>query len=104
MEIGMLWFDNDKDAELSVKVTRAAQFYEDKYGKRPNLCFVHPCTVAINGNQKPTEPVCGVEIRESTSLQPNHFWIGVHNLPRSEDDAKTRRRDAMLFEMDMEAA
>ncbi len=42
MNIGMLWFDNDPKADLAVKIKRAAQYYRNKYGKTPTLCFVHP--------------------------------------------------------------
>jgi hypothetical protein len=85
MDIGMLWFDNDKGADLNIKVTRAAQYYKKKYGQTPNLCFVNPCMVAANGNgngshsgKKIAKTGNGVEIRESTTLLPNHFWIGVY--------------------------
>jgi hypothetical protein len=85
MDIGMLWFDNDKGADLNIKVTRAAQYYEKKYGQMPNLCFVNPCMVATNGNGNGSQPgskviktSTGVEIRESVTLLPNHFWIGIN--------------------------
>ena len=42
MDIGMLWFDNDKNCDLDAKVERAATYYHKKYGQSPNLCFVHP--------------------------------------------------------------
>ena len=42
MNIGMLWFDNDKKTDLSDKIKRAASYYKEKYGQNPNLCFVHP--------------------------------------------------------------
>lgn len=85
MEIGMLWFDNDKQADLTVKVKRAVTYYQEKYGKKPNLCFVNPCMLPINGNgnsnkkeKDATNLKDGVEIRESKSMLPNHFWIGIH--------------------------
>ncbi len=82
MDIGMLWFDNDKQADIQKKVERAAAYYRDKYGQVPNLCFVHPCMVPKNVSQevdaeKPVMKSKGVEIRTSASMLPNHFWIGV---------------------------
>jgi hypothetical protein len=88
MEIGMLWFDNDKKSDYEAKIERAATYYRDKYGKAPNLCFVHPCMIPENGNPTSdkfnldTEPPSlqsqGVEIRTSKTMLPNHFWIGIN--------------------------
>ncbi|MBM3146067.1 MAG: hypothetical protein FJ010_14075 [Chloroflexi bacterium] len=88
MDVGMLWFDNDKSADLDTKVKRAASYYQKKYGQFPNLCFVHPSMLAING-KKPKEEsnpqngkhhkTAGVELRASKSLLPNHFWLGVNH-------------------------
>ena len=81
MEIGMLWFDNDKKSDYEAKIERAATYYRDKYGKAPNLCFVHPCMIPNNGSRKTETPSLksqGVEIRISKTMLPNHFWIGVN--------------------------
>ena len=88
MDIGMLWFDNDKKSDYEAKIERAASYYQNKYGKAPNLCFVHPCMIPLNGNQESdqanfpsdTPPLKsqGVEIRISKTMLPNHFWIGVN--------------------------
>lgn len=82
MDIGMLWFDNDRQADLNIKVTRAVTYYQQKYGQRPNLCFVNPCMITSNGNgdghsNDKIKSENGIEIRESTSLLPNHFWLGI---------------------------
>ena len=84
MNIGMLWFDNDPKTDLQQRVERAANYYARKYGKHPNLCFVHPTMLpqkaATASNQEPsTNPLKAgkVEVRPSTSLLPNHFWIGI---------------------------
>jgi hypothetical protein len=88
MEIGMLWFDNDKRSNYEAKIERAASYYRDKYGKSPNLCFVHPCMIPDNDDQEaedlhavtdpPTWKSQGVEIRTSKTMLPNHFWIGIN--------------------------
>jgi hypothetical protein len=72
MNIGMLWFDNDTKADLPAKVQRAAEYYKRKYGRDPNLCFVHPSMIA-----SPLKPTNGVELRTSQSVLPNHLWLGV---------------------------
>ena len=86
MEEGMLWFDNDQKADLDSKVERAVEYYQKKYGDRPNLCFVHPSMLMRNGGgnkakkigkngSQPTSK--SVELRPSISMMPNHFWIGM---------------------------
>lgn len=72
MNIGMLWFDNDTKSDLTTKVHRAADYYQRKYGKAPNLCFVHPSMLADAPWQSN-----GIELRTTRSVLPNHFWIGI---------------------------
>lgn len=69
MNIGMLWFDNDKKAETPAKIDKAAAFYLAKYGKAPTVVFVNPT------QPDATHPTIGV--RKSRSVMPNHFWVGV---------------------------
>ncbi|MEA3350483.1 MAG: hypothetical protein U9Q82_07680 [Chloroflexota bacterium] len=87
MDIGMLWFDNDKKAGLDDKIKRAANYYQKKYGQFPDMCFVHPAMFSGNGNTRGVElcPQKGnppsterVEVRISQSLLPNHFWLGIN--------------------------
>ena len=47
MHTGMLWFDNSS-AALTVKVTKAVEYYEKKYGCKPDLCLVHPSLMEAN--------------------------------------------------------
>jgi hypothetical protein len=73
MNIGMLWFDNDPKTDLSAKVQQAASFYKDKYGVRPNVCFVHPSMIPEDRLKTGR-----VEVRKNGSVLPNHYWIGVN--------------------------
>jgi hypothetical protein len=73
MDIGMLWFDNNPKSSLETKIKRAAYFYEKKYGRKPNLCFVHPTMLKTPGEQT----IAGLKTRPSRSVLPNHFWIGI---------------------------
>ncbi len=74
MNIGMLWYDNDNKADLVTKINRAAEYYQVKYGKAPNLCLIHPRTLGDN-LWKGT----GIEVRTTRSVLPNHFWLGVNS-------------------------
>ena len=86
MNIGMLWFDNDPKTGLESKVNRAAQYYRDKYGKIPTLCYVHPCMLtqdnngeaAIATDDQTALVTGGIEVRINQTVLPNHFWIGVN--------------------------
>ncbi len=72
MNTGMLWFDNDPKADLETKVQRAVDYYHKKYGKQPNICFVHPSML----NTSPLN-TRGVELRTDHMVLPHHFWISV---------------------------
>lgn len=76
MEIGMLWFDNDSKIELSKKVEKAAEYYRNKYGRDPNLCYVHPSMIS-------GEHVMAGKISVSSNhtIIQNHFWIGIQTTP-----------------------
>jgi hypothetical protein len=79
MNIGMLWFDNDPKADLDIKVQRAATYYWQKYGKAPDVCYVHPSMLAAEYAQHGK-----IEIRASRSVLPYHLWIGVQQAGAAE--------------------
>ena len=80
MNVGMLWFDNDPKTEINTKIERAASYYRDKYGKQPNVCFVHPSMVKSLSTTGLNLSVQrgNIELRTSKSVLPNHFWIGIN--------------------------
>lgn len=80
MDVGMLWFDNDSKSDLPTKVNRAASYYHGKYGKKPNLCFVHPSMAAIDQDSSLDQhsiKAGKIEVRLTKSVNPHHFWIGI---------------------------
>ena len=81
MNVGMLWFDNDTKSDLTTKIKRAAIYYQNKYGKHPNLCFVHPSMTVTNGilmDETPGFKAGEIEVRTTRSVLPNHIWIGIN--------------------------
>jgi len=76
MDVGMLWLDNDPRRDLKEKVRRAVAHYEHKYGRRPNVCFVHPSMLEGNGGGA-TLKTDGVEVRPGRAILPDHFWLGM---------------------------
>jgi hypothetical protein len=73
MDIGMLWYDDDKKAKLDEKVARAVEYYRTKYGVQPTECYVHP---GMLGDGQPSI-AAGVRLRGSGTVIKNHFWLGV---------------------------
>ena len=75
MEVGMLWFSTDKSSDLFSEINAAARYYQNKYGRSPNLCFVNPGSMEkINGQQN---TATAIAIRPDKKVLPGHLWIGV---------------------------
>jgi hypothetical protein len=86
MNTGMLWFDNDPKTALTAKIERATDYYHKKYGRKPNLCLIHPSMLPADekvGNDNPTTGKTvwsgaeGVVIRPYRPVLPGHLWIGI---------------------------
>ena len=86
MDIGMLWFDNDQKTSIPSKVARAADYYQKKYGKHPDVCYVHPKTV-VDQQEKTTGStrvdnqdqlkIGQILVLINEKILPDHFWIGI---------------------------
>jgi hypothetical protein len=73
MKVGMLWFDEDQTSSLQVRIDRAVEYYQRKYGARPDLCMVHPRTLEQDGTAGDGK----MRVRSSSAVLPNHFWLGI---------------------------
>jgi len=71
MNVGMLWLDTDRKRTLDEKVQRAAEYYQDKYGRLPDLCFVNNKSLCEAKN------VGHVEVKTTRTVLPDHFWLGM---------------------------
>lgn len=71
MRVGMLWLDTDRSRSLNEKVKLAAEYYEEKYGRMPDLCLVN------NGAINDEEKAGPVKIEAARTVLPNHFWLGM---------------------------
>jgi hypothetical protein len=76
MHAGMLWFDNDPKTTLSVKIQKAMDYYNKKFGRIPDICLVHPSM--LDGGQKQFE-LGKLTIRPYQPVMPGHLWIGVED-------------------------
>lgn len=71
MNIGMLWLDADQVRSFEEKVSRAADYYQEKYGRLPELCYV-------NSKMLSEEKIVGlIAVKPIKSVQFNHFWLGM---------------------------
>jgi hypothetical protein len=71
VEVGLLWYD-DSPTDFATKVLEAAQRYEEKFGARPNRCYVNPECLPEDGL-----PSNGIKVLASPIVLPNHFWVGI---------------------------
>lgn len=74
MKVGMMWYDGGSDG-LAQRVHRAATYYEEKYGGRPNVCFVHP-SGAEGGD---VDGLQAIRVRSSELVLPGHLWVGIES-------------------------
>jgi len=72
MDWGLLWFDDNRKKAFAARVKRAAQQYRQKLGRAPDICYVHPDTLS-GADTMPK----GIDVVQSTYIQPDHFWIGL---------------------------
>lgn len=86
MDIGMLWSDDDGRRSLAEKVARAAEYFRNKYGEQPTVCYVHPSLLPAGGETT----AAGMRLLPSKSVLLNHFWLGVNGAT----ETRTQRQKA----------
>lgn len=73
MHTGMLWLDNSK-AALNVKIQKAVEYYQNKYGRTPDLVLVHPSMLVGSVH---LSLIDGLSIRPYRPVLPGHIWVGI---------------------------
>ncbi len=71
LDYGLLWYDADPKAPLTSKVERAVARYEQKFGRRPNACYVHRSNLTEEMEWQ------GIRVVGAPNVLPHHFWVGV---------------------------
>ena len=74
MNVGMLWFD-DSASSLAEKIRKGADHYEKKYGRKPELCLVHPTML----KDVKLDQLTQITVRPWRPVLPGHIWIGVED-------------------------
>jgi hypothetical protein len=76
IQVGLLWLDDDPRRPLALKISQAAQRYAAKYGRAPDICYVHPS--ALNGSSVEAGPI---RVLPAADLLPHHLWLGIAETP-----------------------
>ena len=71
MNVGMLWLDDDKKSSLAEKVHRAADYYQEKYGRFPELCLVNAQMLAVE------QQIGKIKVQPARTVLRDHFWLGM---------------------------
>jgi hypothetical protein len=82
MSTGMLWFDNSKNP-LTVKIQKAMDYYEKKYGRKPDLCLVNPSMLDGLPHEGDQIEIQGLNVRPYRPVLPGHIWIGMEDKEES---------------------
>ncbi|MCS6995036.1 MAG: hypothetical protein N2117_03805 [Anaerolineales bacterium] len=76
MELGMLWLDAEKTLDVPAMIANAAAYYRKKYGRMPNLCFLHPSLLEKAALCEGTAPIA---VKPDKTILPGLLWIGVED-------------------------
>jgi len=87
MNIGMLWFNNDKKMSLEAVLQQAADYYKGKYGTAPDVCFVSDKQYEITTNGK---IIAGMKVTVKSTVPVKHYWIGVNDPVMAEQIHKNK--------------
>lgn len=68
----LLWFDNRSRIPFSEKAQEASRAYEHKFGRHPDVCYVHPDDVPADAS-----PPSGLDIRPEHGVLRHHMYVGV---------------------------
>ena len=71
MENGMLWFDDRKNISTEQKIENAVLFFQEKYGKKPDCCYINTAATKLNI----TKQLAGLRIETSSYVLPDHFLL-----------------------------
>lgn len=72
IQSGLMWYDNSVRSTFAQKLTEAAEAYQHKFGKRANVCYVHPSDLPERA-VAPEELLVEAEL----TILPHHFFLGV---------------------------
>lgn len=101
MRMGLLWFDDDSKKEVALKIQEAAERYFEKFGQRPDLCYVNPATLPLptegvhldpSDGEHPQDVNHGLRVLPSPLILPGHFWVGEGHQSKQTKETAPRSR------------
>jgi len=75
VEVGLLWFDDDKQKPLEAKIDEAVSAYCAKprfKGKRPSVCRVH---TSMLPDGEDAVRVNGLRVESVSTISPHYFFV-----------------------------
>lgn len=72
MKVGLLWYDGDPRRRVEEKIRRAAQRYQERFGREPDTCYVNPAVLA-----QVQEPPSHLRVVGKPNILPHHFLVGI---------------------------
>ena len=72
MNNGMLWYDNQTDKPVEVRLQQAVDYFIAKYGHPPLCCFVHPEMLA-----EPMQLTDSIKVIPNQRILKNHIWLEI---------------------------
>ncbi len=91
MKSGLLWYDADPKKPIWDKIEEAAQRYYEKFGERPNTCFVNPAAMPQEGavpqkvetkraaHPRSVDLASALHVSAKATILPNHIWLGIND-------------------------
>ncbi len=74
MKSGLLWYDASAN-DITAKILQAATRYQQKFGVKPDTCFVNPRDVPKV--EKVLAHGHSIQVKTKATIMPNHIWLGV---------------------------
>jgi hypothetical protein len=65
------WYDDTPKKSVTDKIEEAVERFVAKFGETPNVCLV---------NSESVVEFAGLEVKPTTYVRPNHFWVGREEL------------------------
>ena len=62
------------------KIKKAADYYQKKYGRAPEMCLVHPAML----KDQEVDQLTGITVRPYRPVLPGHLWLGIEEKPTRE--------------------
>lgn len=76
MKTGLLWYDDDPKLTLQKRIARACARYTQKWGQKPDWCYINPTQMLDN-----VQKVSPVRVEARTNVLLNHYWVGKETVP-----------------------